>query len=109
MNAVILSCTTLTDYVRAAQEKYGTDYPVVFADRNFHVEPSEMREHILEVLALAHGEACVVANQQRLLGNGNGVGFIIIAATADKGRAQKQGQGHESDFPVHCSFFVLCG
>lgn len=50
MNAVILSCSTLSDYVRAAQQTCQTDFPVIFLDRNFHVEPSRMREHILQTI-----------------------------------------------------------
>ena len=51
MNAVILSCTTLTDYVNAAQKACHTEYPVVWLDRSYHVEPSRMKEHILETIA----------------------------------------------------------
>ena len=50
MNAVILACTTLADYVRAAQQACSTDYPVVLLDRNYHVEPTKMREHILATI-----------------------------------------------------------
>ena len=50
MNCVILSCSTLTDYVQAAQETCHTDFPVVFLDRRYHVEPNRMRAHILEML-----------------------------------------------------------
>ena len=50
MNCVILSCSTLKDYVQAAQEACHTDFPVVFLDRRYHVEPSRMRAHILETL-----------------------------------------------------------
>ncbi len=50
MNAVILSCSTLTDYVQAAQQACGTDFPVVFLDRKYHVDPAQMREHILATL-----------------------------------------------------------
>ena len=50
MNAVILACTTLADYVQAAQQACSTDYPVVLLDRNYHVEPAKMREHILATI-----------------------------------------------------------
>ena len=46
MNAVILSCTTLMEYVRQAQNVCHTDYPVIELDRQYHVEPEKMREHI---------------------------------------------------------------
>ena len=50
MNTIILSCTTLLDYVQQAQLTCGTAFPVVELDRQYHVEPSRMREHILENL-----------------------------------------------------------
>ena len=50
MNAVILSCTTLMEYVRQAQKVCHTDYPVIELDRQYHVEPEKMREHILQTL-----------------------------------------------------------
>ena len=50
MNAVILSCTTLMEYVRQAQNVCHTDYPVIELDRQYHVEPEKMREHILQTL-----------------------------------------------------------
>ena len=51
MNAVILACTTLTDYVLAAQETCRTSYPVVWLDRQYHIEPRQMREKILSALS----------------------------------------------------------
>ena len=51
LNAVILSCTTLKDYVCSAQEACHTDYPVVWLDRQYHIEPQQMREQILSALA----------------------------------------------------------
>ena len=43
MSTVILSCTTLLEYVQKAQESCGTSYPVVELDRKYHAEPSRMR------------------------------------------------------------------
>ena len=51
MNAVILACSSLTPFVRAAQARCGTDWPVLELDRNDHAEPAVMREHILERIA----------------------------------------------------------
>lgn len=51
MQAVILSCTTLLEYVEAAQRTCGTAFPVIELDRQYHVEPRQMREHILQTLA----------------------------------------------------------
>lgn len=51
MNTVILSCTTLLEYVQQAQQTCGTAFPVIELDRKYHVEPAQMREHILEILS----------------------------------------------------------
>ena len=51
MNAVILSCTTLLEYVQMAQKACKTNFPVIELDRQYHIEPSQMREHILRTLA----------------------------------------------------------
>lgn len=48
---VILSCATLLNFVDHAQRACGTDYPVVELDRQYHVEPSLMRTHILKTLS----------------------------------------------------------
>lgn len=50
MNAVILACSTLRDYVAAAQRACGTDFPVVYLDRSDHIEPERMRAQILRAL-----------------------------------------------------------
>ena len=50
MNGVILSCSTLEAYVQAAQQACHTDFPVVYLDRKYHVEPTQMRTHILDTL-----------------------------------------------------------
>ena len=51
MHAVILACTTLTEYVKKAQERCGTAYPIVELDRKYHDDPADMRRHILQVLS----------------------------------------------------------
>ena len=48
MNIVILSCSSLKDYVEAAQKVSHTDYPVIYLDRKYHMEPRIMRQMILE-------------------------------------------------------------
>lgn len=47
-DTVIFACSSLKDYVAAAQEKEGTHYPVVFLDKENHVEPQQMRQCILD-------------------------------------------------------------
>ena len=50
-HTVILACSSLKDYVEAAQQKVRTDYPVIYLNRLYHRDPAEMRRHILEKLA----------------------------------------------------------
>ncbi len=47
---VILSCTSLKDYVELTQKKLNTDYPVIYLSRLYHRDPEEMREHIISAL-----------------------------------------------------------
>lgn len=49
-STVILACSSLMDYVNAAQKKAGTDYPVLYLNRVYHRDPKEMRQHILAQL-----------------------------------------------------------
>ncbi len=48
MSTVIFSCSSLKDYVEAAQQEKHTDIPVIYLDRKYHVEPKLMRQKILE-------------------------------------------------------------
>ncbi|MBR1591333.1 MAG: DUF1638 domain-containing protein [Acidaminococcaceae bacterium] len=48
---VIIACSSLTEYVAAAQKKAGTDFPVVWLNRVYHRDPAEMQAHIKEKLA----------------------------------------------------------
>ena len=47
---VILSCTSLKDYVELTQKKLNTDYPVIYLSRLYHRDPAEMREHVIGAL-----------------------------------------------------------
>jgi len=47
---VILSCTSLKDYVELAQKKLNTAYPVIYLSRIYHRDPEEMREHVISAL-----------------------------------------------------------
>jgi len=49
-NTVILSCSSLKDYVEEAQRKLDTDIPVIYLNKVYHRDPNEMREHIIEKL-----------------------------------------------------------
>ena len=44
MTCCILSCTSLLDFVKAAQSSQGTDHPVFTLDRALHNEPAEMKK-----------------------------------------------------------------
>ena len=46
-DTVIFACSSLKDYVLAAQEKEETCYPVIFLDKENHVEPQQMKQCIL--------------------------------------------------------------
>ena len=43
---IILACSSLTEYVEAAQERVGTRMQVRYLDRIYHRDPAEMQEHI---------------------------------------------------------------
>ena len=47
---VILTCSSLAEYVKQAQENMGTAWPVVQLDKRYHVEPKDMRERVLEAI-----------------------------------------------------------
>ena len=47
---VILSCTSLKDYVELTQKKLNTDYPVIYLSRIYHRDPAEMRENVIRAL-----------------------------------------------------------
>ena len=47
---VILSCTSLKDYVELTQKKLNTDYPVIYLSKVYHRDPEEMREHVIGAL-----------------------------------------------------------
>lgn len=43
-NTVILACTSMLLHVEAAQKKMKTDFPVIEADREYHVDPQSMKQ-----------------------------------------------------------------
>lgn len=47
---VILSCSSLIEYVNAAQKTMGTHWPVVVVDRSHHAEPAEMKQVVKETI-----------------------------------------------------------
>ena len=51
MSTGILACSALTYYVKAAQQKMNTDYPIIEIDRNYHDRPKLLRSLLEEALA----------------------------------------------------------
>ena len=47
---VIMTCSSLAEYVNQAQENMETAYPVVQLDKRYHVEPKDMRDQILDAI-----------------------------------------------------------
>lgn len=45
---MILACSSLMDYVNAAQKKMNTNYPVTWLNRSYHADPKKMRQHIID-------------------------------------------------------------
>ena len=45
---VIIACSSLQDYVDAAQSRAGTNHPVIYLNQLYHRDPDEMRGHIRE-------------------------------------------------------------
>lgn len=50
MSKIVLACGSLADYVKAAQEKMKTSYPVIYLNREFHKDPELMKRHITETI-----------------------------------------------------------
>ncbi len=49
-HTVILACSSFRDYLAAAQEKMGTDLPVIWLDERLHRDPKLMRQAIVRAL-----------------------------------------------------------
>ena len=60
MNAVILGCSSMVLHIKAAQEKMKTTHPTIWVDKNYHMEPKEMRLKLLETIAQLASEADTV-------------------------------------------------
>ena len=50
MSTVILSCTSLADYVAAAQASAGTAYPVITVEKANHKEPEQMKALVAKMI-----------------------------------------------------------
>ena len=49
-DTVLLTCGALKAHIDAAQERMGTDYPVVYVDKTHHEQPKEMRLQLMKAL-----------------------------------------------------------
>lgn len=50
MSTMIVACSSLLDYVEAAQQAQGTCYPVVPVDKGYHSEPERMKQALMETI-----------------------------------------------------------
>ena len=50
MNAAILACSSMKNYLENASEKLGIFYPVIYADQMLHTEPEKMKERLEQLL-----------------------------------------------------------
>lgn len=50
MSTVIVACSSLLDYVDAAQRAQGTQYPVVPVDKGYHNEPECMKQALVDTI-----------------------------------------------------------
>ncbi len=50
MSTILITCSNMSDHVKAAQGKEGTNYPVIELDSKLHAEPKDMRAKLFETL-----------------------------------------------------------
>ena len=50
-NTIIIACSSLEQYVSAAQESQGTFIPVIHLDKQLHVEPDRMKAAMADAIA----------------------------------------------------------
>jgi hypothetical protein len=71
MSTILITCSNMSDHVRAAQEKEGTDYPVIELDSKLHAEPRDMRARLFETLETLVGgrwdHQFIIAEKGRVL------------------------------------------
>ena len=72
MSTVIFSCTTLLEYVQQAQNICDTDFPIIELNRQYHIEPSKMKGHILQALSSLPSDVDTI--------------FVDMGSAADHGR-----------------------
>ena len=72
MSTVIFSCTTLLEYVQQAQNICNTDFPIIELNRQYHIEPSKMKGHILQALSSLPSDVDTI--------------FVARGSAADHGR-----------------------
>lgn len=60
LDTVILACSSLLDYVQAAQQAQKTNYPIILVDKKHHTEPDKMKNQIIEVIDSLPAEVTTV-------------------------------------------------
>ncbi len=50
MKQMILACSSLTEFIEAAQEKMNTAHPVWYLDKKYHMSPKMMRKKVIAAL-----------------------------------------------------------
>ena len=50
MNPVVLTCSSLREFLEHAQYNMKTAYPVVMIDREYHAEPNDMKIRLAEII-----------------------------------------------------------
>ncbi len=50
MNAIVLTCSSLTSFVEAAQAHEKTSWPLIEVDRDFHAEPHNMKAELARTI-----------------------------------------------------------
>ena len=122
MNIGILACSALEDYVRSAQEKMKTNYPIVEVDRNYHDRPKILREMVKEGLAKFPEEVDTVLVAMGACGNcWDGISWktrlviprmddcvTILLHTGDKWYPNLKKAGHLYQIDEEDDHFSIC-
>lgn len=69
MSTVILACSALTPYVRAAQKKVKTNYPIVEMDRKYHDRPQKLKLMLEKTLKKIPGSVDTILVAMGACGN----------------------------------------
>lgn len=51
MSTIVLACTSLKEYIEATTETQNVNYDIVLINRNFHIEPAQMKKELQNTLS----------------------------------------------------------